>query len=98
MPAEAPTPEALLSLGALTFLVTVLTEVIMRAIKPSDDLKDRIGPLAAILLGVVIAVLISFNRDLDAVQGVITGIYAGLGSMGLYKVLKTGYESAGGTP
>lgn len=98
MPTEAPTPEALLGLGALTFLVTVLTEIIMRAVKPSDEMKDRLGPLAAITLGILIGVVLSVNRNLDAVQGIITGLYAGLGSMGLYKLLKTGYETAAAPP
>lgn len=91
---EAPTADQLLTLGTLSFLVTVLTEVIMRAWRPDADLKDRVGPLLAIGLGVIIAVLVGLNRSADLAQAAVTGLYAGLASMGFYKGVKTLYEKA----
>jgi hypothetical protein len=84
----------LLTLGGVAIVVTILTEVIKRAAAMSDDVIARFGPLLAVTLGVVIAILASWYQGADLVAGALTGLLAGASASGIYSYTK-GVSSAG---
>lgn len=84
MDVTVPTVESLLTVGGLTILVTALTEVILRAWRPTADQQDRFGPLIAMVIGVGAAVTAGLYTGGDLFQAVLAGVLVGWGSMGAH--------------
>lgn len=66
------------------FLVMLLLEAIKRATNFKEELVKRFSPAVGILLGVVIASLAAWYKQLDPGEAVVTGLIAGGFSGGLY--------------
>jgi hypothetical protein len=96
MNVDVPTTDALTSFVGLTAITVVIVEVIMRALQPSAEKRDRFGPLLAIGIAVVIGVGAALYTNQDPVQAAITGLFAGLAAMGSYKAIKVAYEAGSG--
>ena len=71
--------ENLSEITVLVSLVTGLTEAVKRTF--GDNLKERVVPVVAIILGVLLSIL--------AGRGILDGVVVGLMSMGLYSGGKT---------
>lgn len=85
---EAPSVDGLLTVGGLGFIVTIITEVIMRAWQPTDEVKGRFGPIIAIGVALVFAVLAAISTHVDVFQAVLVAIVTGATSMGIYDTVK----------
>ena len=74
-------------------LTSVLMEfVVLRIIDLTAQARDRYGPFLAILTGIIVVLIATFTivepTRQDVVQGVVTGIFAGLAAIGLHSVGK----------
>lgn len=77
------TPD-LTTIGGIAFIVTLLTEIILRAWSPTAAMKDRFGPLLALGIGVVLGVAGALSQGGDVLTGVLLGVVAGGGGMGIH--------------
>lgn len=89
MEATVPTVDALLTAGGLMVIVVIVVEVILRAWKPSPELQDRVGPVVAIGVAILIGGSAALYLHADIFQAVITGIVVGFAAMGLHDTTKT---------
>jgi hypothetical protein len=91
-----PTLGALLTVAGLAPVVSIIVEALVRAAGPTFP-TDRVGPIVAIVIGVVTAVLASYSLDLltkaSVATAVLTGILAGGTAMGIHDVV-TGAAAA----
>lgn len=94
MDPTVPQVSSLLTVGGLTIFITAITEVILRAWRPSPEQKDRFGPLLAMGLAIVAAVLASIYLGGDGVEGLLLGVIVGWGSMGVHDTV--GVATSGG--
>jgi hypothetical protein len=78
----------LLTLGGVAIVVTILTEVIKRALAMSDEAVARFGPLLSVVLGVAIGLGAAFYQAADLLSGVLTGLLAGASASGIYSYAK----------
>lgn len=88
------TPEMLLTVGGIAAVVAVVFQFILKPLwKPTPDLLDRVGPTVAIVMGIVFALIATFILNLvsgrDIFAAVMTGVYGGLASIGLYSAVKS---------
>lgn len=86
-----PGADALTTVAGAAIVVTVLFEVLKRAIKPSPDTLDRFGPLAAIALGIIVVIAASFAFNVIAdgaglFVAAYNGAMSGLVAIGFFKV------------
>jgi uncharacterized membrane protein (DUF441 family) len=92
-----PTLQTVLTVGGLSAVVSILEEIIVRAVGPDFD-TDRWGPLLALLLGVVIALVASYGLDLvtkaSIMSAALTGIVAGGAAMGIHDATTSVANSA----
>jgi hypothetical protein len=84
MDPSVPVVNSLLTVGGLTIFVTAITEVVLRAWKPTPEQKDRFGPLLAMGLAVVAGLLASLYLGGDGIEGILLGVIVGWGSMGVH--------------
>ncbi len=87
-----PSVEALTTVAGAAVVVSLLFEVLKRAIRPSPDVLDRFGALAAMALGVVVVLVASFVLGLigdgaSLVAAILNGISAGLMAIGMFKTV-----------
>ena len=68
--------------------MTILTEVIKRALAMSEPQVARFGPLLSVALGVAICVAASLYAGADALVGALTGLLAGASASGVYSYTK----------
>lgn len=89
----------LTNVAGAVVLVTILVEVLKRALALTDAAVDRFGPALALGLGVVIVVaatLLTVPITAAAIgQAVLTGLLAGAGAMGLSDAVGTILPKAG---
>jgi hypothetical protein len=78
----------LLTLAGAAIVVTILTEVIKRALALSEAQIARFGPLLSVLLGVAVCVGASLYAGADIVVGALTGMLAGASASGVYSYAK----------
>lgn len=92
MDPTVPSVADLVTVGGASVVTMILTEVLKRAWKPTDDEAGRFLPLIAILIGVLVAFAgtwaIGAIDRVGAVQAVLTGIFAGVSASGLYDLIK----------
>lgn len=88
---DAPTIEALRTVAGAAILTAVLVQLLLNTLTLAPATQDRIGPLIAVAVGIVVVEIATFtiltgpNRT-DVLQGVVNGIFAGLASMGIHNV------------
>jgi len=83
---QSLSPGDLLTLGGATIVVSLIVEVLLRALGPSFD-ATRFGPLLALAIGAILVTVVSLVEGGDVVAGFITGILAGGSAMGLQNVV-----------
>ena len=83
---QSLSPGDLLTLGGATIVVSLIVEVLLRALGPSFD-ATRFGPLLALLIGVIVVGAVSALEGADIVAGIITGLLAGGSAMGVQNVV-----------
>lgn len=80
------TPADLTTLAGAAVLISILVQVWKNVAQPTVAFMQRFGEVIAIGLGIVIVELGSLATGADLIQGVLTGLFAGLSSIGLYHV------------
>lgn len=88
---DAPTIAALTTVAGGALLTAVVVQLLLNALAMSPATQDRIGPLIAVAVGIVIVELATFTvvdgpTKADVFQGAVNGIFAGLSSMGIHNV------------
>lgn len=86
----------LLTVAGATVVVTIIVEVLMRAIKPSPETKDRIGPLVAVGVGVLVVGAAALYNGADLGQALLTGLLSGAAAIGLYDVARSATPTRSG--
>ena len=91
MDVAAPSVNALVTVGGASVVTMILAEVLKRAWHPTPAQQDRFMPLIAVVLGVGVALVgtwaLGLTDHVSLVQAGITGLFAGVGSSGLYDVV-----------
>lgn len=91
---EAPTVGMLGTVAGLSFIVTIVTEIILRAWNPTAAMKDRFGPLLALLLGVAFAVAGAvFTGNPDPLTAVLLGVISAGTGMGIHDTVDATFSS-----
>lgn len=89
MPLDTPTIGMLSTTAGLGLLVSIVTEIIIRAWQPDGATKDRFGPLLAIGVALIFAVLGAFTQGLDIVSAILLAVVtAGIG-MGVHDTVSS---------
>ena len=88
---DAPTLQSLTTVAGATILTTAIMFVLLKAIQFAPSTQDRFGPALAIIVGIIIVeaatfTVISGAGKADALQGAITGLFAGLAAIGVQNV------------
>lgn len=88
-----PSLEALTTVAGAAIAVAVLFEVLKRALNPDPVVLDRFGPVAAMVLGVVVVLFASLvlnviHTPADIGNIVLNGCGAGLMAIGFFKTVK----------
>ena len=78
----------LLTLAGAAIVVTILTEVIKRALAMTEPQVARFGPLLSVVLGVAICIGASLYAGAELVAGALTGLLAGASASGVYSYTK----------
>ncbi len=82
---EAPTIGMLGSVAGLAFIVTIVTEIILRAAQPSPQAKDRYGPLLALGTGAVFSIAAAVVAGApDFLTALLTAVVAAGTGMGIH--------------
>ena len=78
----------LLTLGGAVVVVTIIVEVVKRALAMSEEQITRFGPFLAIVVGVAttLGAAVAQAAPLDA--AVLTGLLAGASASGIYSFTK----------
>jgi len=85
MPIEAPTVGMLGTVAGLSLIVTIVTEVVLRAVNPTAAWKDRFGPILALGIGIAFSVAGAlFTGAPDVLTAVLLGVIVGGGGMGIH--------------
>lgn len=85
MALEEPTVGMLATVAGISLIVTIVTEIILRAWSPTVAMKDRFGPLLALLVGILFAVAGSLvNGSPDLVTAVVLGVVSAGTGMGVH--------------
>ena len=96
---EAPTIEALTTVGGIALLVVAIQAVLMPALRLSPEASDRFGPLIAaglgITVGVVAIMVLGIARPDTLLTAVIAGLFGGLQAIGIHQVGKHSIAGAG---
>jgi hypothetical protein len=99
MTLDAPTLEALTSVAGATILILPITEIIKRAINLSGPMQDRWMPVISMLVGIGVVLIADFGLGLvaraDLVSGIVTGMFAGFASCGLYDTYRGFAKTSG---
>ena len=88
---DAPTVQALTSVAGATLLTAAIVQLILNTAKLDDAVENRVGPLLAVGVGIVIVELATFTvmsgpTRVDVFQGAVNGLFAGLASMGVHNL------------
>ena len=88
---DNPTLAALLTTAGLAPVVAIIEEALLTAAGPSPEARDRFGPLLALVLGVVIAevvtVALGLGTKADVAQAALIGILGGSGGIAAHDVV-----------
>lgn len=77
----------LLTVAGLTPLVSIIVEVVIRALAWTGATKDRFGPLLAIVTAIVVvipAVLLVGPDGTTVYAAIVSAVIAGAGAMGVH--------------
>jgi hypothetical protein len=77
-------PAEILTVGGAAVVVGILTEVLKRVWKPTDEQLDRFGPFLSLVVALVIVVPTGILNGQDVIQSALTAILAGATAAGLY--------------
>lgn len=77
----------LTTLAGATIVVTLVVEIIKRAVAWPPEFEDRFVPLLAVFVGIVIGGGAALYLQADPVQAGLNGLLAGCASQGLHQVL-----------
>ncbi len=80
----------LLTLSGATIVITILVEVIKRALAFNDVQTTRFGPVLSIGIGLIILVAAAASQHADIAAAALTGLIAGASSSGVYSFAKAG--------
>ena len=86
---ESLTIQQLTTVAGVAIATNLVCLVIWRTAAVSDAFKSRFGPIIALGVGLVLAVVAGVLLDqarLDLIQSGVNGILGGLSAMGLYDV------------
>lgn len=87
---EAPTAGMLGTVAGLALIVTIVTEIILRAWAPTAVVKDRFGPLLALVVGIAFAVAGAlFSATTDVLTAVLLGVVSAGGGMGIHDTVNS---------
>jgi hypothetical protein len=93
---DVPTTSTILSFAGLSIITLVVTEVIIRAWKPSDETKGRFGPLLSIAVALVFAGLGALATvGANLLDAVLLAIMVGFSTSGIYDTIKGLYGNGG---
>lgn len=88
-----PTVGMLGTVAGLGFLVSIVTEIILRAINPTSAWKDRFGPLLALLVATVFAVVGALAQGLDVVTAILLAVVTAGTGMGIHDTVTSQVSS-----
>jgi len=88
---DAPTIQALTTVAGAALLTGVLVQYIaLPLLNLSPETRDRLGPIVAIVVGIIVVEVATFTvltpTRVDVVQGAVNGIFAGLAAIGIHSV------------
>lgn len=69
-------------------ILAPLTTGIIEVVKRTVDISERYLPIASLLVGIFVAILIALGTGQDLVQYTLVGIVGGLSASGLYDQAK----------
>ena len=84
---DTVTPEQIQTVAGASVIVTILMSAILAAWKPTPELRDRVGPILAIVVGVVVVVGYAAWTGADVQQALLTGLVVGSASMGIHDLV-----------
>ena len=98
---DAPTVQALTTVAGATLLTAAIVQVLFHVWAPDSALQDRIGPLVAVVIGIVIVEVATFTvvtgpTKVDVFQGAVNGLFSGLAAIGVHNLIIKPTEKAVG--
>lgn len=89
---EAPTLIALGTTAGLAAVTLLIVQLIWKTAQPSPEIKDRFGPLTAVVVGTVLALIAVYAGNAnpagangtDIVNALLSGLFVGTTSMGIH--------------
>lgn len=94
MELETPTAAMLGTVAGLSFIVTIVTEIILRAAQPSAAAKDRYGPFLALAIAAVLAIVAAVTQGGDLLGAVLLAIVTAGTGMGIHDTVSATTKSA----
>jgi uncharacterized YccA/Bax inhibitor family protein len=90
---EAPTIEQLTTVAGVTIAVVAILAVLMPILNLSTEQANRFGPLLAVGVGIVIAIVATWTivdgpTKQHFLSAVINGLFAGLAAVGTHQFAK----------
>lgn len=90
---DAPTIQDLLTVAGLTIVTVAILAVLMPILKLTEENANRFGPLLAIGIAVILAVIATWTivtgpTRQDFLTAVINGLFAGLAAIGTHQTVK----------
>lgn len=92
MEIPVPTAAALGTVAGLSLIVTIVTEIILRAWNPTAAIKDRFGPFLALLVALVFSVLGAITQGSDLVTATLLAVVVGGTGMGIHDVTDSAFS------
>lgn len=99
MQTEGLTLLQLTTVAGIASGTTLLSELLWRTAAASDAIKERFGPIVAVAIGVVLAIVASLLLGFggtDLAQAIVNGVVGGLTAIGIHDVLSSRPPALGG--
>lgn len=81
---DQPTTGMLTTVAGLGLLVSIVTEVILRAWQPTAQVKDRFGPVLALSVALLFAMIGAVSQGLDPIAAIVLAVVTGGTGMGIH--------------
>ena len=88
---DAPALSSLTTVAGISLVVTAIEAFLLPALNLSTEASNRFGPLLAVILGIIVALVATFTivtgvgRE-DVVSAILNGIFGGLAAIGIHQV------------
>lgn len=89
----APTTDMLATVAGLGLLVTIVTEIILRAWQPDGATKDRFGPILALIIAAAFSLLGAVTQGTDIVAAILLAVTTAGTGMGIHDVVDSASPS-----